>query len=450
MVETRPRSDIPIGSGLVLFPSVILYEFLFWPLVLIASPYYIRRMWRRGGYGSDFGERFGRFSSEKRDRLRGLRPVWIHAVSVGEVGVALDLIRRLREIPGFPPLVLSTTTSTGHAFAARNLPEEVPLIYFPLDSRLCFGAVHRLLQPRALVFVEAELWPNHLRFLARRGIPAALVNARLSPRFLPRYRRFRWLFEPGLRAFRLATLQSEADASNLVAVGFPPGALRCVGSLKYDAPRDTASPARAKLLADLGVFGVRPMWVVGSTHPGEEELAADIFLRLRGRHPDLCLALAPRHAERAGEVAEILRRRGVAFALRSRLAEVRGPIDAVILDTTGELRFLYERATVIFMGKSLVGRGGQNIIEPAACGKPILHGPHMENFTVVAADFAAAKAAVEVSDAAALECEVDDLLSNASRCAALGKAAAELVTSKRGALDRTISALAAALNLRVC
>ncbi|MCC7517931.1 MAG: glycosyltransferase [Verrucomicrobiae bacterium] len=429
---------------------MIFYELLFWPALLLASPYYLRRMRRRGGYGRDFGERFGRFHPEKRARLENLRPVWIHAVSVGEVGVALDLIRKLREIPGSPPLALSTTTSTGHALAERRLPADVPLFYYPLDSRLCFGRTHRLLRPKALVLVEAELWPNHLRFLARKGIPAALVNARLSPRCLPRYRRFRRLFAPGLRAFRLVTLQSETDAPRLAEIGFPKEALRVVGSLKYDAPRDPASPARAKIFADLAIFRDRPMWVAGSTHPGEEELIVEIFLRLRARHPALCLALAPRHAERAEAVAEVLRRRGVAFVLRSRLDGACGSPDAVLLDTTGELRFLYERAAVIFMGKSLVGRGGQNLIEPAACGKPVLHGPHMENFPSVVADFAAAKAAVTVPDAAALEREVDDLLANPARCAALGRAAAALVESKKGALERTVRALSCALGFSAC
>ncbi len=431
---------------------MFLYELLFWPALLLASPYYLRRMRRRGGYGRDFGERFGRFHPEKRARLRDLRPVWIHAVSVGEVGVALDLIRKLRERQERLPLALSTTTSTGRALAARGLPPDVPLFYYPLDSRLCFGAAHRLLRPRALILVEAELWPNHLRFLASRGIPAALVNARLSPRCLPRYRRFRWLFEPGLRAFRAVTLQSKADAPRLIEIGFPQEALREVGSLKYDAPRDTTSPARAKLLADLAPFGDRPMWVAGSTHPGEEDLVVQIFQRLRAKHAGLCLALAPRHAERAGEAGDALRRRGVRFALRSQLADADADAapDALVLDTTGELRFLYERATVIFMGKSLAGRGGQNIIEPALHGKAILHGPHMENFAAIAEDFAAAGAAVMTPDAPSLEREVDLLLGDPARRAALGRAAAALVASRRGAMERTVAALADALNLNAC
>lgn len=431
---------------------MLLYEFLFWPAVALASPYYLRRMWRRGGYGQDFGERFGRFDAAKRARLRDLRPVWIHAVSVGEVGVALDLVRELRARPGCPPLAVSTTTSTGHALAAKRLPPDVPLFYYPLDSRLCFGAVHRLMRPRALVLVEAELWPNHLRHLARKGIPAALLNARLSPRFMPRYRRFRWLFAPGFRAFRLVTLQSAADAAPLRELGFPPDALKAVGSLKYDAPRDGDASVRERLFESLVPFGDRPMWVAGSTFPGEEEIVADAFLRLKARHPSLCLAVAPRHAERAAEVGEVLARRGIAFARRSLLPgnAPRGTLDALLLDTTGELRFLYERAAVIFMGKSLVGRGGQNVIEPAMCGKPVLHGPHMENFPSVVADFAAAGAAVEVADAAALEREVDALLSDAGRRARLGAAAAALVASKRGALGRTVEALAGVLGLSAC
>ncbi len=418
------------------------YEPLFWLVFLLLSPYYVMRMARRGGYARGFLERFGTFCPEQRARLGGGRPIWIHAVSVGEVELALRLIERIRARSGATALVLSTTTSTGHAVAARKLDREVGLFYYPLDSFFCFRRVHRLLQPRALILVEAELWPNHLRFCAGRGVPLALLNARLSRRRLPRYRRFRWVFAPGLRGFRVVTLQSGEDVAALAAIGFPKDALRVVGSVKYDTAGGGDAEARERLMSALGFLGDRPLWVAGSTHPGEEMLVADLFLRLRKRHPALALALAPRHAERAGEVCALLKDRGIAQVRRSGLpgADAAGA-DALVLDTTGELKYLYERATVIFMGKSLLGRGGQNIIEPAVCAKPVVFGPHMENFSSIVADFLASGAAVQVQDAAGLESTTDRLLGDPNERHRLGSAAAEVVTRKRGAMDRTLAAL---------
>lgn len=422
----------------------LVYEMVFWIGLVLVSPYYLWRMRRRGGYATGFLERFGMFSPEQRIRLEGLRPVWIHAVSVGEVEIALEVIARLRAAPSPPPLLLSTTTSTGHALAAGKLPADVPLVYYPLDSILCFGRAHATIRPRALVLVEAELWPNHLRFCAERGIPVALLNARLSRRCEPRYRRFGWLFRPAFRAFRLATLQSPGDVARLEALGFPPPSLHVVGSLKYDTAAGSDPERRGRLLDALSFLGDRPAWVAGSTHAGEEEIVLDIFQRLRTSHPGLALVLAPRHVERTTEVAALIRQRGLSFVLRSEITPPHTPAldtEVVLLNTTGELKYLYERATVIFMGKSLTGHGGQNIIEPAILGKPVLFGPHMENFPVIAADFIEGGAAIQVADATALERHVDELLRDPSRRDALGKKALEVIARKRGAMERTLGEL---------
>ncbi|MDD2708214.1 MAG: 3-deoxy-D-manno-octulosonic acid transferase [Verrucomicrobiae bacterium] len=418
-----------------------IYEILFWMGLALAAPFYLLRMRRRGGYARDFMERFGVFSREKAGRLRDLKPVWLHAVSVGEVDLALQLIEQLRSRPDCPPLALSTTTSTGHAMAAKKLPPNVPLFYYPLDSRFCFGRVHRLLQPRAFVLVEAELWPGHLRFCAQRGVPMALINARLSNRCLPRYRRFRWFLEPGFAGFKLVTLQCQADRERLGGLGFPGSALQVAGCLKYDTAHGVDAARRERLLNDFGFFEKRPVWLAGSTHPGEEELAVDIYHRLREKRPSLVLALAPRHAERAGQILTMTRERGLRMARRSKLSEAGGEMDGMVLDTTGELKYLYERADVIFMGKSLLGQGGQNIIEPAVLGKPIVFGPHMENFPVVTADFLEAGAAIQVSDAAGLERETARLLDDPAARQRLGENARAVVQAKRGAMERTIHGL---------
>ena len=442
-----------------------LYELIFWVALALVSPYYFLRMKRRGGYARGFLERFGFFESVKRSRLRDLRPIWIHAVSVGEVNLALQLIEKLRlpadtsttsgahSKPRMPPLALSTTTSTGHAFAAQKLPPDIPLFYYPVDSRFCFGRVHRLLQPSAFILMEAELWPNHLRFCSQRKIPLALINARLSERRYPRYRRFRWLFEPALRGFRLVTLQSVDDEDRLSNLGFPRESLAVVGNLKYDATLGSDPVRRSRLLADLAVLRDRPLWVAGSTHPGEEAMVIEIFLRLKAGRPRLALALAPRHAERTEEIADLLRRHGISFVRRSDLNSREDPlhpstihhppstgsVDALLFDTTGELKHLYEQATLIFMGKSLFGHGGQNIIEPAICGKAVLFGPNMENFAIIARDFLEARAAIQVRDAADLEKQASRLLDDAREREELGARAADVVRGKQGALKRTLN-----------
>lgn len=428
-----------------------LYECLFWIGLVLISPYYVLRMKRRGGYARDFLERFGVFDSAKRNRLDGLRPIWIHAVSVGEVDLALQLIAKLRNSAKTAslPLALSTTTSTGHALAAQKLPPDVPLFYYPLDSRLCFERVHRLLQPVAFILVEAELWPNHLRFCAAREIPLLLINARLSERRYPRYRRFRWFLEPAFRGFRLVTLQSVHDQQRLAELGFPRESLVVLGSLKYDTAQGTDPARRERLAADLALFRQRPLWVAGSTHPGEEEIVLDIFTRLRTRHPTLLLGLAPRHVERAPEIAALLRQRKISHVFRSRIGSSSdaGNADVLLLDTTGELKYLYELATVIFIGKSLTGHGGQNPIEPAACGKPVLFGPHMENFEFIVRDFLDAAAAVQVRNATELDARTMFFLDHPEAAAAFGDKARQLVQSKRGGIERSISAIRQALDL---
>lgn len=415
-----------------------LYEIVFALALLLASPHYLMRMRRRGGYAQGFMERFGSFNPDKREWLRGMRPVWIHAVSVGEVDLALQIIARLgREAPGLP-LVLSTTTSTGHALAQGKLPPGIPVFYYPLDSRFCFGRVHRLLRPRAFVLMEAELWPNHLRYCLRRGVPTMLVNARLSQRFFPRYRRFGFVFGEGFRGFRLVTLQTPGDRDRLVSLGFRREALEVIGSLKYDTASVTDPAARDRLLRDLAPLEGRFFWVAGSTHPGEEKIMLDVFRKLKARDTRWLLVLAPRHAERAQEISSLVSGEGFRGCRRTQLSSKDGDVEVLILDTTGELKNLYERADLIFMGKSLVGRGGQNIIEPGACGKAILFGPNMDNFRDIARDFLEAEGARQVRDVAGLEARVLELAVDPTAREALGRCAKECVQKRQGGLDRTV------------
>lgn len=422
----------------------LLYEILFWFAVLISAPHYALRMRRRGGYASGFMERFGRYSPEKLKTLSKLKnPVWIHAVSVGEVNLALEFIAKLRET--FPQLhlILSTTTSTGHALAIQKAPENCCVIYYPLDSRFCFQSLHRKVQVKALILMEAELWPNQLRYCARKNIPLVLINARISKKFYPRYHRFRKLFSEGFAGFKLVTTQSVADSKLLCDLGFPRSSIEEVGSLKYDYQPDSTSERRIKFLSDVASLKDQPLIIGGSTHAGEEELLLKSFLALKKSHPNLALGLAPRHVERTPDIERILQNHQCSYVKRSDLADKSASkADIIILNTTGELRYFYELASVIFIGKSLIGKGGQNVIEPACLGKAVLFGPHMENFEAITNDFVKSNAAIQIRGIDELQNTLQQLLEDPQLRTQLGTRAIELIRSKRGGMNRTISKVA--------
>jgi 3-deoxy-D-manno-octulosonic-acid transferase len=294
------------------------------------------------------------------------------------------------------------------------------------------------------VLVEAEIWPNFIWRAQNLKVPFFLVNARLSERSFRGYRRFGFLFRPLFASFAGVGAQSDADAAKLRELGCRPEAVRVVGSLKFDAAR-LDERRLLDVPAMLRQLGVRPgaqLLVGGSTHPGEEGILADIYLRLRQRFPDLFLVLVPRHFERSREVGRELEARGVRFAYRSELtANARhedGHLDCLLVNTTGELKYFYEHASVIFVGKSLTAEGGQNPIEPGALGKAMVFGPNMQNFADAVHSFTAQDAAVQVRNAAELESALAQLLADPARREQLGRNAVKVVRENLGAVERTV------------
>jgi 3-deoxy-D-manno-octulosonic-acid transferase len=329
-----------------------------------------------------------------------------------------------------------------------KLPHHIGKIYYPIDHRLFVTRALNTIRPEAIVLVEAEIWPNFLWRARDLGMPVFLVNARLSERSYRGYKRFGVLFRPLFASLSGVGAQNEADAGKLRDLGCRPEAIHIVGSLKFDA----AKLDERRLLdvpALLRQVGMRPgarLIVGGSTHPGEEAILAEQFLRLRSRFPDLFLVLVPRHFERSREVGRELGARGLKFAYRSELTACTrfepGEIDCLLVNTTGELRYFYEHATIIFVGKSLAAEGGQNPIEPGALGKAMVFGPHMQNFAEVVRDFLAQKGAVQVRDAAELEQVLGELLTEESRREQLGRNALKVVRENLGAIDRTADMIA--------
>ena len=428
-----------------------LYNILFAVCFILSSPYYFVRMWRRGNWRKGFAERLGIYDPKLKQTLTNRDTLWMHAVSVGEVNVCTQLIRALE--PRLPNLkiVVSTTTTTGMGELHSKLPHHIGKIYYPVDRRLFVTRALNTIHPVAIVLVEAEIWPNFLWRARDLGKPVFLVNARLSERSYRGYKRFGVLFRPLFASLSGVGAQTEADAGKLRALGCRPETIHIVGSLKFDA----AKLDERRLLdvpALLRQVGMRPgarLIVGGSTHPGEEAILAEQFLRLRSRFPDLFLVLVPRHFERSREVGRELGARGLKFAYRSELtAHTRfepGEIDCLLVNTTGELKYFYEHATIIFVGKSLAAEGGQNPIEPGALGKAMVFGPHMQNFAEVVRDFLEQKGAVQVRDAAELKQVLGELLSNESRREQLGRNALKVVRENLGAIDRTADMIAAHL-----
>ncbi len=366
-------------------------------------------------------------------------PVWVQAVSVGEVQVARQLLAELEpRLPGWPVL-LSSTTPGGRRLAGRSLSERRRACTFPLDLPAIVGLSLRRIGPRALILMETEIWPNLLLECARRGIPVFLANGRISDRSLPRYAFFRPLLRRVLREMTLLCMQTEVDAERIRYLGADPDRVRVTGSLKWDLPVPGTAPEA--LRESLRVPAGAPVLVAGSTSEGEEEEILAACEEVRRRSTELRLILAPRHPDRFGRVASLLAQRGVSFSRRSEGGGLQ-TVSTLLLDTLGELGQIYAVGTACFVGGSLVSRGGQNLIEPAAAGRPVLFGPRTENFADAARRLVEAGAGFRVTGAPTLAAELHRLLTNPTACEEAGRRGLELVARNRGAARRTAEMIA--------
>ena len=413
---------------------------LLYPLgLLFFLPGQIAKLVRRGNYRHKFGQRFGFYDEQTRALLRAKQCTWIHAVSVGEVAVALKLIGKLRELDPQFFCALTTTTTTGFQVAAAEAADCVEVLYSPLDFWPIMRRAFAVIRPIRLVLVEAEVWPNLAAEACHREIPLVLVNARLSGRSEARFRRFRFLIGPTFRCLDAVCVQEPGDIERWVGLGVPRGRIHHVGSIKYDPADVRLDPdLPLEILERFGFDRDRPILFGGSTHAGEEEILAEIFQRLRADFPAFTLIIAPRHVERVGDIRGRLQRLGLTVALRSEAenAHVSTP-DCLLLDTTGELQHWYAVATIVFVGKSLTARGGQNPVEPILAGKPVLFGPHMENFSALAEALVQNKAAVQVRDPNSLQQQIAWLLRDREAALRLVANAQSVLARHDGATART-------------
>lgn len=412
----------------------ILYDLIFILFCLIYLPIFIfKRKWHKG-----FFSRLGFLDDEYFKGLNILRPIWIHAVSVGEVKAIQPFLSKLRKIYPDKKFVLSTVTKTGNEIAQKIVKPQDVLIYLPLDLSFVVRKFLDCFNPCIFIIVETEIWPNIISQLKERNIPVAIINGRLSKKSLKGYRMLKVLFRRILNEVDLFCMQTKKDAENIIGLGAPKERVEICGNMKFDMadPQKLAEENLGKSRDEL-------IFVAGSTHRGEEEVVVRIYKKLLRSFPELKLLIAPRHIERVPEIEKTIGGFGFSPVLFSEIKETASIFSqkngcVIILDTLGQLNYIYRFAAICFIGGSLVDKGGHNIIEPALFSKPVIFGPFMSNFDDIAKVFIEKNAAVQVKDEKDFLQACVNLLSKPELRNELGGRARQIINSSKGSADRHI------------
>jgi 3-deoxy-D-manno-octulosonic-acid transferase len=419
---------------------MMVYSSLLLAALVLGAPYWLLRMATSGRYRAGLRGRLGLVPEGLQAAVAGRDVVWVHAVSVGEVLAATQLIRELKAaMPGWV-FAVSTTTETGQRLAAERLAES-PVFYLPLDFRFAVQRYLRVLQPKMLVLMESELWPRLIDECSKGGIRVAVVNARISDRSFPRYMRLRRLWRPFLEMISLFLAQSRETAERLVKIGAPAERVKVTGNLKYDV-RAGSTSALTEMVRERLTAGSKVL-VCGSTLDGEEQILLKAWPAVLAAEPDTVMVLAPRHPDRFAVVAAMVAGSGFPSTHAS---EFRRQPDAVpagsifLLDTIGDLASMYGLATVAFVGGSLVPKGGHNPLEPAQFAVPVVMGPSFENFREVVEGMRAADA-IRIVSAGMLAEMLIAMLRNTKDARSLGERGQAVFETQAGATARTVQAL---------
>ena len=415
-----------------------LYTLLFHlGLPLVALRLYLRSR-KAPAYARRIAERFGL-------KLPPLQPggIWVHAVSVGESIAAAPMVRALLQRYPQLPITITCMTPTGSERIQALFANEprIQHCYLPYDLPWAAARFLERARPQLAVIMETELWPNHIHQCARRGIPVALANARLSARSAKGYARFAKLTGPMLAEMSLFAVQTETEAERFRSLGARPDTVQVTGSIKFDLTIDPQLLARAAALREQWGAGERPVWIAASTHEGEDEVVLAAHRQLLASYPNALLILVPRHQERFGPMFELCQRQGFATVRRSSGEPVTAHTAVLLGDTMGELLFLYALADSAFVGGSLVPNGGHNLLEPAALAKPVLSGPHLFNFLEISALLRDAGALEEVDDAQGLALAVQRLFELPQDARRMGQAGLKVMQLNQGALQRLLDGL---------
>ncbi|WP_202369968.1 lipid IV(A) 3-deoxy-D-manno-octulosonic acid transferase [Pseudomonas sp. MWU318] len=415
---------------------------LYTALFYLGLPLVAIRLWLRSRKAPAYAKRIGERFSYGMPRLQP-GGIWVHAVSVGESIAAAPMIRALLQRYPQLPITVTCMTPTGSERIQALFAGEprIQHCYLPYDLPCAAARFLDRAQPKLAVIMETELWPNHIHQCAKRGIPVALANGRLSERSARGYGRFSKLTAPMLAEMSLFAVQTEAEARRFRDLGARPQTIEVTGSIKFDLTIDPQLLQRANQLRGQWQALERPVWIAASTHEGEDEVVLDAHRRLLANYPNALLILVPRHPERFNSVFDLCQREGFATVRRSTGANVAADTSVLLGDTMGELLFLYALADSAFVGGSLVPNGGHNLLEPAALAKPVLSGPHLFNFLDIAAQLREAGALAEVDDAEGLAVEVQRLFELPRDAQRMAEAGLAVMRRNQGALQRLLDGL---------
>ena len=412
--------------------------------LVLSSPFFALKILTTSRYRRGLSQRLGFRYKTISEKVGNEKPVWIHAASVGEVLGSLPIINGIKGAKPELPILLSTMTATGNEVAEKRASGVKATTFFPLDHPWSVRRAISLVNPRAFLMAETEIWPNFLMELGRREIPVLLFNGRISPRSLQWYKRFRFFIASPLTAISAFCMQSTLDAQRIIEIGANPERVTVTGNIKFDQPPPEITPReREALLRTLGLHAGQPVLIAGSTHGGEEEFMLKVLRLLSPEYPDLVLLLAPRHLERVNEVEALLKREKIPWRPKSQLSagEKREGAPVILLDTLGELAKLYSIGTLIFVGGSLVKVGGHNILEPLFFKKPVLFGPFMENFREISHEVLRRGAGFQIRGEEEMVLHAKTLLENPSLWSRMGECGFEIIRDNRGATRKTLQTI---------
>jgi 3-deoxy-D-manno-octulosonic-acid transferase len=418
-----------------------LYNLLFPFFFILVLPSYFPRMLRRGGYHHSFFQRFGIFDRDTVERL-GHGRLWIHAVSVGEIFIALKFIKNFHHRHPDARFILSVTTTTGLEIARQEASSWLEPIANPLDFFFVTNTFVKHFQPAALIMVEGDLWPQRLWQCKKRGIPTAIISARLSPRSEERFNRFSKIVAPLFNLLDLICVPSLRDQERWHRLTINRPSFSVTGNMKFDQegkPSVAGPPDLERIFSELRWSDQDPLFLAGSTADiVEEEEVLQAWISLRLKFPRLRLVIGPRHAERRHELAALFQKYEISLSLRSSMSLL--PTDALLLDTTGELKSWYTLATIVFIGKSLgmgKARGGQNLVEPIMLGRPVLVGPYMGNFEPLTSHLIHAEGIIRVNTGKEIAATIEDFILHPEKAQSMVLRANRLLQADQGSVERT-------------
>jgi len=418
-----------------------MWYFLYNVVTFLALPVIVGTLGVHRKYREGFWQRVGFISHEIQSQLKSSRPVWLHAVSVGEVIASIPIIKKIKEEHPRLKIVLSTITVTGNYTARQKIPEADFVIYFPHDYFFVVNRVISIINPRIFIHTETEIWPNFLCALQRRGIPSVIVNGRISKNSSRRYKLFGWFFKKVFNKISAFGMQSHVDYERVIDIGADPKKVLLTGNMKFDQKISDLSPdGKRELLKHFNLSDEDEIFIAGSTHSGEEEIILNVFQKLIQEHSRLVLILAPRHPERFQEVEKLVKRKGFTLYRKTTITNINpgSHPQVILLDTIGELSRTYSIGDIIFVGGSMVNVGGHNILEPVVYKKPVIFGPYMQNSSGIAQTLRESGAGILVKTEDELVTQARRLLDNKDEAKKIGENGFKVVQKHQGATERNM------------